>query len=136
MWMIMGRKRIAVVLSLASYLLASTAIHALHDHSASGHGCHAEGSCEIGAFHQNGGDRCNSAGACDGSAGGDRHSSPNNCEDSCFACRFVAAKSILPAIVLPVERFETVCHVDPPLPTFAPVTQPDCSLCRGPPSAS
>jgi hypothetical protein len=124
--MMMGLKRIAVVLSLASYLLASTAIHALHDHSASGHRCHAEQSCDIGAFHQRHDDCC---------AGGDRHSSPTNCEDSCFACRFVAAKSILPAVVLPVERFETVCHVEQLQPAFAPVTQPECSLCRGPPAA-
>jgi hypothetical protein len=131
----MSLKRIAVALSLASYLLASTAIHALHDHSASGHCGHAERSCDVGAFHQNHDDCCNSAGACHDAAGHDRHSSPTNCEDSCFACRFVAAKSIVPAVVLPVERFETICQVRPLEAAFAPFTQVECSLCRGPPSA-
>lgn len=140
----MALKRIAVVLSLASYLLASTAIHALHDHSgsqhsaaghsgsghsAAGHCCHAERTCDLGASRQ-----IHNGDACDESAGHD-HSLPTNCEDSCFACRFVAAKSILAAIVLPVERFETLCQIEPPQPTFTPLTQVECSLCRGPPSA-
>ncbi len=74
--------------------------------------------------------------ACDESARHGRHSSPTNCEDSCFACRFLAAKSIVPAVVLPVERFETVCQLEAPPPAFAPVTQLECSLCRGPPALS
>jgi hypothetical protein len=127
-----GSRRILVVLSLASYLLATTAIHALHDHSASAHCCHNELSCAAGAFDKDHGD---SADACDESARHDRHSSPTNCEDSCFACRFVAAKSIVPAVVLPVERFETICQVEPPQHDFAPFIQVECSLCRGPPSA-
>jgi hypothetical protein len=128
--MMMTFKRIAVALSLASYLLASTAIHALHDHS--GHCGHAGLSCDGAACHQGHHDGPSSADACHDAA--DRHS-PNNCEDSCFACRFVAAKTIVPAIVLPVERFQTVCQVEPQAPSFAPLTQVECSLCRGPPSA-
>lgn len=124
-------KRIAVALSLASYLLASTAIHALHDHS--GHCCHAGLPCDGVALGHSHHDCSNSAEACHDAA--DRPSSPANCEDSCFACRFVAAKTIVPAIVLPVERFETVCQVEPQEPGFAPLTQVECSLCRGPPSA-
>jgi len=127
-----GSKRILVVLSLAGYLLAATAIHALHDHSASAHCCHNGHSCDAGAFDKDHGD---SADACDDSACHDRHSSPSNCEDSCFACRFVAAKSIVPAIVLPVERFETACQLEPLPRTWAPIAQVDCSLCRGPPVA-
>lgn len=125
-------KRISVAFSLSAYLLATTAIHALHDHSASAHCCHNELSCDAGAFHKDHGD---SADACDESARHDRHSSPTNCEDSCFACRFVAAKSIVPAVVLPDERFETVCQLEPLQPTFAPIIQLECSLCRGPPGA-
>jgi hypothetical protein len=127
-----GSKRILVVLSLAGYLLATTAIHALHDHSASAHCCHNELSGDARAFQKDDGD-C--ADACNESARHDRHSSPTNCEDSCFACRFVATKSIVPAVVLPVERFETVCQLEPLQPAFAPFTQLECSLCRGPPGS-
>jgi hypothetical protein len=127
-----GSRRILVVLSLAGYLLATTAIHALHDHSASAHCCHNELSCDAGAFRN---DHGGSADARDESARHDRHSSPTNCEDSCFACRFVAAKSIVPAVVLPDERFEAVCQLEPLQPAFAPITQLECTLCRGPPGA-
>jgi hypothetical protein len=127
----MGSKRIAVVLSLASYLLATTAIHALHDHSAAAHACHTERGCDVGAFDQDHAD----CATCDGSAHHNGHSSPTNCEDSCFACRFLAAKSIAAAVVLPVERFETVCQFAPLPRTLAPFAPVDCSLCRGPPVA-
>jgi hypothetical protein len=124
-------KRIFVVLSLANYLAAATAIHALHDHSAAGHCCH-EQSCVAGAFDTEGGD-CADASAESAHHGG--HSSPTNCEDSCFACRFLAAKSLPPAITLPVDRFETVCQLEFLRLAFTPLTQTECSLCRGPPSA-
>jgi hypothetical protein len=125
-------QRILVVLSLASYLLATTAIHALHDHSAAGHCCHNELSCDDGAFPTKHGD-C--ADACDESARHDGHSSPTNCEDSCFACRFLAAKAMPAAVVLPVDRLETVCQLEVLPPALAPHTQLECFLCRGPPGA-
>ena len=135
--MMVGSKRISVVLSLAGYLLATTAIHALHDHSswghsAAGHCCHDELSCQVGAFDDHG---SHSADACDDAAGRSQHSSPSNCEDSCFACRFLAAKTIAPAVVLPVERFETVCQLEIAPRALVPITQIECSLCRGPPRA-
>jgi hypothetical protein len=122
--MIIASKRIAVALSLAGYLLATTAIHLLHDHAA--HCGHAELSSSTEGCHD---------APSHGAAGHHEHSPPSDCEDSCFACRFVAAKTILPAVVLPVERFETVCQVEPQQPVFTPVTQVECSLCRGPPAA-
>ena len=132
-------RRIFAVLSLAGYLLATTAIHALHDHSAGGHSaaghcCHHELSCQIGEFDIHG-DGAHSAEACDESAHHGHHSLPSNCEDSCFACRFLAAKTIAPAVVLPVERFETVCQLETVPRALVPVTQIECSLCRGPPRA-
>jgi hypothetical protein len=125
-------KRILVALSLASYLLATTAIHALHDHSAAGHCCHNELSCNDAASHTEHGD-C--ADAYDESARHERHSPPTNCEDSCFACRFLAAKSLPAAVVLPVERLEAVCQLEVLPPAIAPFTQLECTLCRGPPGA-
>jgi hypothetical protein len=135
--MMVGSKRISVVLSLAGYLLATTAIHALHDHSGSGHSvaghcCHDELSCQIGALDDHG---SHAADACDEAAGHGPHSSPSNCEDSCFACRFLAAKTIAPSVVLPVERFETVCQLEIVPRAWVPVAQIECSLCRGPPRA-
>jgi hypothetical protein len=128
-------KRIAVVLSLASYLLVTTAIHALHDHAA--HCGHTELSCAGAAVcHETAGhDAASQDTACQDAAGHDGHSSPTDCEDSCFACRFVAAKSILPAVVLPVERFEAVCQFEPLPLVWAPFAPVECSLCRGPPAA-
>lgn len=138
--MMVGLKRISVVLSLAGYLLATTAIHALHDHScwghsASGHGCHDEASCHRGAFDTNLANSSHSAEVCDDWAHHGRHSSPTNCEDSCFACRFLAVKSIVPAVVLPVERCETVCQLEIAPCAWVPLAQVECFLCRGPPVA-
>ena len=61
-------QRIFVVLSLASYLLATTAIHALHDHSLRLRGIAATTSCRatIGAFASR--SMVHSADACDESA--------------------------------------------------------------------
>jgi hypothetical protein len=41
----------------------------------------------------------------------------------------------VPAVVLPDERFETVRQLESLQPAFAPFTQLECSLCRGPPGA-
>ncbi len=130
--MMFGSKRILVALSLASYLLATTVIHALHDHSAAGC-CQTEVWC--GEFHKAHAGGSNSADSCIESSHHDRHSLPTHCEDSCFACRFLAAKSIVAAVVLPVERFETVCQLEFQPPASTPLADVECSLCRGPPSA-
>ena len=128
-------KRLSVISSLAAYLLAATAIHALHDHSAGGHCSHNELSCDFGASHAEHCKGSQSVDASDESAGHHRQSSPNNCEDSCFACSFLAVKSIVAAVVLPVERFETVCQLEPVQRAFVSSARIECSLCRGPPSA-
>jgi hypothetical protein len=122
-------QRFSVVFALAGYLLATTAVHALHDHSVSGHTCLNELSRAAGALHA---DHCDD---CDSSAGHGRPASPTNCEDSCFACRFLAAKTIVPAVVVPPERFETVCQLEPTPPESAPSAPLECTLCRGPPHA-
>ena len=134
-----GLRRVSVVLSLAAYLAASTAIRALHDHSASGHSasghcCFDHASCDVGQSHENHRHGQNSAAG--NESAHHEHPSPTNCEDSCFACRFVAAKSIPLAVVLLVERFETVWQLETPRPGLAPIAQLECALCRGPPSAA
>jgi hypothetical protein len=124
-------QRISVVFSLAGYLLATTAVHALHDHSASCANELSTGFSALHAEHCDGSDGAN----CNDPADHGRPGSPSSCEDSCFACRFLAAKTIVPAIVVPVERFETVCQLEPTPPESAPSAQFECALCRGPPRA-
>lgn len=123
-------KRISVVFSLAFYLLATTAVHALHNHSTSECCCH-----DVHGFSCEGGDHHN-----DDAPGlnGLRHDAPPfhpaHCEDSCFACRFLAAKSIAPVAVAIIEDSEIVRLVDPPRPIFAPAARRDLPHSRGPPA--
>jgi hypothetical protein len=132
-----ARKRISVVLSLALYLVATTAVHALHNHSTSEcccHSVHGLGSAEDGEA-----DHCHhclghhGASVPNGSAHEDSPPHSGDCEDSCFACRFLAAKSIAPVAVAMVERCEVFCPVDPPQPVFTPLVRPQQPLSRGPP---
>jgi hypothetical protein len=137
-------KRISVALSLALYLVATTAVHALHNHSTSECCCHGEhglGCAEDGESGQGRhchGDPCH---CCHGASvpKGSAHEAPpahsRDCEDSCFACRFLAAKSIATVAVAIVERSEVFCPLDPPQPVFTPLAQPDLPLSRGPPVA-
>lgn len=127
-------KRISVVLSLALYLVATTAVHALHNHSASDrcrHGLHDLCCAEAS--------ECDGCPACASVHQYSTHEAPlphsGGCEDSCFACRFLAAKSIAPIAVAIVEHCEVICPIDPPRPVVAPLVRPDLPLSRGPPAA-
>jgi hypothetical protein len=118
--MMVKAKRFSVAISLAGYLLAATAIHFLHDHSAGGHCCgEAAGhfGCEDETSHSHAG-----------------HGVPlTNCEDSCFACRFHAVKSIAPVVAAVVEQIEVVRLVEWSRPVFTPVERPALPVSRAPP---
>jgi hypothetical protein len=132
----MALKRIAVVASLAAYLVATTAIHALHDHSGNDHCCHGlHGLCSTTdpVEHDHAASAHDDA-THDGSPI-HRHHKPANHEDSCFACRILAAKSIAPVAVAIIETSEIIRPVDPPQRAFTPLVQPDRPLSRGPPAA-
>jgi hypothetical protein len=127
-------KRISVALSLALYLVATTAVHALHKHPTSDcccHGAHGLGCAEDGES-----DDCHH---CASVPNGSTHEAPpphsGDCEDSCFACRFLAAKSIAPVAVAIVERSEVICPLNPHQPVFTPLARRDLPLSRGPPVA-
>jgi hypothetical protein len=138
-------KRISVVSSLAAYLLATTAVHALHDHSSgdtccsehrSGeHGC-AETEAVSGSANRDACDcdHCHSHAANDHSAHGRLPSQSPDCEH-CFACRFLAVKSISPVAFAIVEQSEAVRQIEPCGYLSAPVVRPDLPLSRGPPCA-
>ncbi len=128
-------KRISVVSSLAAYLLATTVVHALHDHSPCDHCCTGaqtfgqstnQGSCDA--------DRCHCDASDDHLA---HHGIPSHSADCehCFACRFLAVKSISPVAFAIVEQSEAVWQIEPPLYLFAPVLRADLPLSRGPPCA-
>jgi hypothetical protein len=138
-------KRVSVVSSLVAYLLATTFVHALHDHSTGGHCCGESHACAaLGATHAEcdpadsegchrpGGD---SANASHGSAHHDAPSRPDDRESSCFACRFLAAKSIAPVAVAVVEWNEALHQAEPRQHIFAPVVRPELPFSRGPPRA-
>jgi hypothetical protein len=130
-------RRIPVVLSLVAYLFATTVVHALHDHSTAGH-CsleclgpapsHAEcNSAESGGCA----DRCEVANPrCQGAP-----SRSDNGEHFCFACRFLAAKSIVAVAVTIIERTEALHQVAPRQRILAPVLRPALVCTRGPPCA-
>src|SRR5580704_4058897 len=133
-------KRISVVSSLAAYLLATTVVHALHDHSACDHCCPVaqtfsgtsdHGACDCDRCHC---DCCHCDASDDHSAHQGLPSRSADC-DHCFACRFLAVKSISPVAVVIVERSEPVRQLEPPQFVFAPVFRPDLPLSRGPPCA-
>jgi hypothetical protein len=126
-------KRISIIWSLALYLVATTAVHALHNHSTS----------ECCCCHDVRGFCCADGGEADdhddapglnGSPHGTPPFHPANCEDSCFACRFLAAKSIAPVAVAIIERSEFVRPVDPPRLIFTLPVRRDLPLSRGPPT--
>jgi hypothetical protein len=138
-------KRISVAFSLATYLLATTVVHALHDHSATGNcrsesqACLGPGStcpgCDPAEFDACHGQQCDAANAGHRSAHHDSPSHSDNCEDSCFACRFLAAKSIAADDVEVVQRTEVLRQVVPRPCISAPVVRPDLPFSRGPPCA-
>jgi hypothetical protein len=128
-------KRISVVSSLAAYLLATTAVHALHDHSVRDHCC-AETQAFWGSANRDSCDcdHCHSHAANDHSAHGRLPSRSPDCEH-CFACRFLAVKSISPVAFAIVEQSEAVRQIEPREYLSAPVFRPDLPLSRGPPCA-
>jgi hypothetical protein len=139
--MMVALKRISVALSLALYLVATTAVHALHNHATSEcccHGAHGLGCAEDGESDPCPHEPCHHGHCHDRLCDSTQEAPPahsGDCEDSCFACRFLAAKSIAAVAVAIVERSEVFCPVDPPQPVFTPLAQPDLPLSRGPPVA-
>jgi hypothetical protein len=118
--------RFSVVVALAFYTLAATAIHCFHDHSGAGHLCdghacgmaHHDADSAAASHHEEEKSPCKSG----------------DCEDSCLACRLLALKSIAPAIVAVAERVETFAPLEAPPYVCTPVVRPALPLSRGPPS--
>jgi hypothetical protein len=108
-----------VAFSLSAYLLAAMGVHFLHDHGGSHDHClaacptaesspapHSDGECPAGP-----------------------------CEDSCFACRFLAIQSIAPEIVTPAALIAVVEPVPDACCRFVSADRPALPLTRGPPCA-
>lgn len=138
-------KRISVAFSLAAYLLATTVVHALHDHSAT-RNCRSESQAwlapgstclggDLAEFDGSHGHRGDAANAGHPSAHHNSPSHSDDCEDSCFACRFLAVKSIAAVAVEVVQRTEVLRQVAPGPCISAPVVRPDLPFSRGPPCA-
>ena len=138
-------KRISVVSSLAAYLLATTAVHALHDHSSgdtcccehrSGEHYRNEPQAALGSVNRDACDcdHCHSHAANDHAANDRLPSHFPDC-DHCFACRFLAVKSISPVAFAIVEQSEAVRQIKPREYLSAPVVRPELPLSRGPPCA-
>src|SRR5579872_4193977 len=132
-------RRISVVLSLVAYLFATTAISALHNHSAGDPccsgldatfaACDPDDACGRHAHD------CDSAHAANGSA---QHGFPARSHDherTCFACRFLAAKAIVSVAVAVDERTEVLRQVEPRQHVFASAVRPELPFSRGPPCA-
>jgi hypothetical protein len=116
-------KRISVALSLAGYLLATTAVQALHDHSAHAHLC-------LGEVHAPGDDD-----ASDEGHHSHRHPhGPAPCDDSCFACRLLAVKCVAPTTFAVVESVGVVCLVEEPVSPLCLPVRLTLPLSRGPPA--
>jgi hypothetical protein len=137
-----GWKRISVVGPLVAYLVATTALQGLHDHSAPEHCWAGGGDCGCGSAaccfddacgcHPDDGDEATPV------AGPYRHHDPTTPVDGkhiCFACRLLAVKSISPVSVAVVEQSDIVRPIQPPPHTFIAVLRPSMPVSRGPPSA-
>src|ERR1700730_1419657 len=109
-----------VAFSLSAYLLTVMAVHFLHDHS----GAHAHCSTE-----------CAVANSGESSATPHDHDDcpAGPCEDSCFACRFLAIQSIAPTLVAPAPLVERVAAIPEPVCSFVSAPRPSLPLTRGPP---
>jgi hypothetical protein len=125
-------KRIPVVFSIVGYLLATTAVHALHDHSAHAHpslacsGEAAEDRDEVFVFSPH---------SPDGEGEHSHHHpfGPTSCDDSCFACRLLAVKCVAAAPLVVVPSIAVVCPIAQPARSFFPFQRPTQPLSRGPP---
>jgi hypothetical protein len=125
--MMVSGKRVWIVASLIAYLLATSFVHALHDHSAAGHCCDETQAVSWQATRAE----------CDAKESAHR-GVPTHADDhesSCFACRFLAAKAIVPVAVVVVERIEVLHQVEPQQHLFAPAIRPELPFSRGPPCA-
>jgi hypothetical protein len=115
-------KRFSAFAALAGYMLATVAIHALHDHSHAAAGCVEPAHC---ASHH----------AAHGDESPDHDDCPaGDCEESCSACRLLAVKSIAAVVVVVDESVTAVCRVETPPAPEAPVIRLALPPSRGPPS--
>jgi hypothetical protein len=108
-----------VAVSLSAYVLAAMAVHFLHDHGAQHACCPAESTAadSTSAPHHDG--------DCPGGP----------CEDSCFACRYLAIQSIAPAVVTPAALMTVVEPVPEPKCKLVSADRPALQFSRGPPCA-
>jgi hypothetical protein len=132
-------KRISAVGSLAAYLLASTALHALHDHSAPEHSW-GDCNCDSAACCLDDECACHCGEADEASAVVAPSADPSPCppvgaKHICFACRLLAVKSIAPVAVVVAEQSDVVRQAQPQPQTFVAVLRPLLPVSRGPPCA-
>jgi hypothetical protein len=112
-------RRTWVACALSAYLLAALSVHFMHQHG----DCHehSAGVCSPATFpstpHQH-----------EGSPAG-------SCEDSCFACRFLAIQSLAPAIVAPAAVVAVVEPLPEPCVRLVAADRLSLPLTRGPPCA-
>ncbi len=128
--MMIRLRRIPVVFSIVGYLLATTAVHALHDHS--GHGHHSL-ECSGAAPHEPGG--VSNPRSPDGEGEHPHHhpSGPTSCDESCFACRLLAVKCVAAATIVVVPSIAVACPIAQPARSFFPFRRPSQPVSRGPP---
>jgi hypothetical protein len=129
-------KRISVALSLAGYVLATTAAQALHDHSGHGHlGLESVKACgderaEAGGKHAE-----QSGSHSDESEHSHQHRhAPAQCDDSCFACRLLAVKCVAPATLAVVEHVGFIRLIEEPASPLGSPARLALPLSRGPPA--
>jgi hypothetical protein len=128
-------KRVPVVLSIVGYLLATTAVQALHDHSGHAHHC---GECRVAS--ENGTDADETGSDCHpGTANGKsdhphgHRSVPTNCDESCFACRLLAVKGVAPTIFAVAHSVAALYLIELPARPFFTLQPLSRPLSRGPP---
>jgi hypothetical protein len=127
-------KRVLVVSSLVAYLLATTSVQALHDHSGPAHHCSCCGGIfESGVAPENRGEDCCAEHADGESGGSHHHSGSKSCDESCFACRLLAVKGVAPTAFAVAPHITAVFQVEPRARSFFPLHRPSQPLSRGPP---
>jgi hypothetical protein len=132
-------RRNSVVLSLVAYLFATTAIDALHNHSAGDPCCSGlDATCAACDSDHSSGRHAHDGDLANAAKGTAHHGFPapsHDRERNCFACRFLAAKAIVAVAVVVVERTEILHQVEPPQHVFVAVIRPELPFSRGPPCA-
>jgi hypothetical protein len=126
-------KRLLVVSSLVAYLLATTSVQALHDHSSAAHHCSCCGGInEFGVAPESRGECC--AEHADGESGrSHHHSGSKSCDESCFACRLLAVKGVAPTAFAVAPHITAVFQVEQTARSYFPHYRPSQPLSRGPP---